>query len=266
MLTDFITTVFVLVDDFCKIYAEYIKKRAIESKPKVCRKPTRVPEITESEIITIMLLYQRVGGRDFKSFYNYHLKESFKSAFPKLPTYERFIELRKRVLPIMETLMYCILKKNSDELYIDSTPIRVCNNKRIHSHKVFKGLAARGKSTIGWFFGFKLHICIDSEGNLVSVTLTRGNCDDRVPVEELLKGFQGLVCGDKGYLSQELFEKLLKKGIKLITGIKNKFMILKEKMVLRKRSLVESVFSCLKRNFELEHSRHRSVIGFLLHI
>ena len=126
--------------------------------------------------------------------------------------------------------------------------------------------ALRGKSTIGWFFGFKLHICIDSEGNLVSVTLTRGNCDDRVPVEELLKGFQGLVCGDKGYLSQKLFEKLLKKGIRLITGMKNKLIILKEKMILRKRSLVESVFSCLKRNFEFEHSRHRSVIGFLLHI
>ena len=110
---------------------------------------------------------------------------------------------------------------------------------------------------------------IDLHGNIINAKLTKGNCDDRSPVENLLQEFQGVIYGDKGYISQDLFSRLWKKGIKLVTGVKanmkNKFMILKDKILLRKRSLIESVFSVLKRN-GLEHSRHRSVLGFILHI
>ena len=166
-------------------------------------------------------------------------------------------------------LFKCILSQGQSEAYIDATALRVSHNKRMNSHKVFKGIAAVGKSTMGWFYGFKLHLVIDLQGNIINARLTKGNCDDRSPVEDLIQEFQGVIYGDKGYISQDLFSRLWKKGVKLVTGVKanmkNKFMILKEKILLRKRSLIESVFSVLKRN-GLEHSRHRSVHGFILHI
>ena len=161
------------------------------------------------------------------------------------------------------------MSEGQSNAYIDSTALRVSHNKRTKSHKVFKGIAAVGKSTMGWFYGFKLHLVIDLHGNIINAKLTKGNCDDRSPVEDLLQEFQGVIYGDKGYISQDLFNRLWNNGIKLVTGVKsnmkNKLMILKEKILLKKRSLIESVFSVLKRN-GLEHSRHRSVHGFILHI
>lgn len=216
-------------------------------------------------------MFQRAHFRDFKHFYIW-VREQYCSEFPKLPSYERFLILQQRCLPIITALMYCIFSKNSTPLYayIDSTPIKVCHNKRIFNHKAFKNLAARGKSTMGWFYGFKLHIVVDLDGNILNACLTPGNCDDREPVEKILKYFQGVICGDRGYISQNLFKKLWEKGIKMVTGIKqnmkNKLMLLEEKILLKKRSLVESVFGSLKRKFMLEHTRHRSVINFLIHI
>jgi hypothetical protein len=143
-------------------------------------------------------------------------------------------------------LFLCLRKSDSNTAFVDSTPIRVCHNKRIFDHKVFDGLAARGKSTMGWFFGFKLHLAIDEKGNIINSKMTPGNCDDREPVEDLLKNFQGTLFGDKGYISKDLFLELYKKGIKFVTGLKkgmkNVLMDLKEKILLRKRSISETVY------------------------
>jgi hypothetical protein len=135
---------------------------------------------------------------------------------------------------------------------------------------VFKGFAKKGKSTKGWFFGFKLHIIIDTNGNLMHVKMTSGNVEDRSVVLEMTKNMEGFLFGDKGYICKELFLKLIVKGLKLITGIKknmkNILMLWSEKILLRKRSLVETVFDYLKNKFMMEHSRHRSIFNFLIHI
>ena len=261
-----ITLLFCFVDDFCKEYENLVRSYSIEKKKM--RKPTRVSGLKISEIITIILLFYRSNMMNFKAFYKY-LELHHKGDFPKMPTYERFCAIKQKAIPILSGLFKCILSKGQSEAYIDATALRVSHNKRTNSHKVFKGIAAVGKSTMGWFYGFKLHLVIDLQGNIINAKLTRGNCDDRSPVEDLLQEFQGVIYGYKGYISQDLFGRLWKKGVKLVTGVKanmkNKLMILKEKILLKKRSLIESVFSVLKRN-GLEHSRHRSVHGFILHI
>jgi hypothetical protein len=207
--------------------------------------------------------------KNFKSFYLYRMPE-YQCEFPNMPSYERFLTLQSRVVPIMMAMFMCFTKNDSNTAFVDSTPIRVCNNKRIFNHKVFRGVAERGKSTMGWFFGFKLHLLIDTEGNVINAQLTPGNCDDRKPVEDLIFNFQGDMFGDKGYVSKDLFSRLYERGVKLITGLKkgmeNMLMPLRDKILLKKRSLIETVFGYMKNIMMLEHSRHRSKKNFLTHI
>ena len=133
---------------------------------------------------------------------------------------------------------------------------------------MFAGLAEMGKTTKGWFYGFKLHLVINHKGELCACRITAGNVDDREPVPTLVKGLLGKLYGDKGYISQPLFDELLSQGLQLITGIrknmKNRLMDVWDKLMLRKRSLIESVNHQLKNVFQLEHTRHRSVFnGFV---
>ena len=153
---------------------------------------------------------------------------------------------------------------------IDSTPIIVCHNKRIFDHKVFDGIAKRGKSTMGWFFGFKLHIIINQMGELLAFKLTPGNMSDSKMIEPLAEGLFGKIFGDKGYLNQKLFKKMLKKGIQIVTQIrsnmKNKLMDYADRIILRKRSLVESVFHIFKDILNMDHTRHRSPTNFMTNL
>ena len=149
--------------------------------------------------------------------------------------------------------------------FIDSTPVAVCHYKRISSHKVFYGSAKLGKTTKGWFFGFKLHLICNSQGELCSVQITAGNCNDLMPVEKMTIDMIGKLFGDKGYIDKELFESLFNRGLQLITGIrknmKNKLLSVVDKLLLGKRSVIESTNNQLKNVFHLEHSRHRSAFN-----
>ncbi len=189
-----------------------------------------------------------------------------------MPTYDRFIALKSRVLWYLALLLqwFCKQAKMTGIAYIDTSTIAVCHKKRISKNKVFDGLAEISKSTYGWFFGFKLHLVINEIGEIQALTLTKGNVDDRKPVPTLTKRLTGLLFGDKGYIKKELFEKLFDRGLKLVTkvkkGMKNVLISLKEKILLRKRSIVETVFDSLKNKFEIEHTRHRSPTNFLIHV
>jgi len=157
--------------------------------------------------------------------------------------------------------------KGKGIVYINATSLAVCHPKRMSRNRVFKGLAEIGKTTKRWFFGFKPHVIVNEKCNLIKVKLTKGNMDDRYVVPSMTKDLTGLLFGDKGYLSKELFLNLLKRALKLVTGIKkNKLMIGYEKMMLRKRYLVETVFDYLKNKLMLKHTRHRSPTNMLIHI
>lgn len=267
-----ITELFVFVDDFCQCADMQINQYLIEkNQTETLRKPTRELTMKLSEILTIVLLYQKSPCKNFKYFYKSYL-QLYINEFPGLLSYERFVVLKPRILTYLTILLSWLmsLSKRTSNSFIDATSINVCHNKRISRNKVFKGFAEIGRTTKGWFFGFKMHVVINENGEIIAVKLTRGNVDDRAPVPNLVKHLTGLLFGDKGYISKELFTHLQSQGLKLVTGIKkgmrNILMPLYEKQMLRKRSIIETVFDYLKNKFELEHSRHRSIWNFLVHI
>lgn len=263
-----ITCLFCFVDDFVQGIQEEIKRHALESSQQA-KKPTRCPGLQESEIITILLLFQRSPCRNFKYFYKSYL-QLYQDEFPNMPCYERFVSLMPRVLPILIVLLYSLLSQSQGIAYMDSTSLAVCHPKRISRNKVFRGLAALGKTTKGWFLGLKLHIIVNEKGGLMPIKLTPGNVDDRQVVDQMTQGITGLLFADKGYICKKLFLRLYKKGLKLVTGLKknmkNYLMNWNEKILLRKRSLVETVFDYLKNKLQIEHTRHRSPMNAFIHI
>jgi IS5 family transposase len=263
-----ITNLFCFIDDFVTEIDTEINKYLIALEEKT-RKPTRIPGITISEIMTIVLLFQKSYSKNFKYFYKLYLP-LYKNEFPNMPSYERFTVLMKRSLGYFAILLQVLLKQNGKIFYIDSTALPVCNIKREYSNKVFKLFATKSKSTMGWFFGMKLHLISNEKGELVNIKFTQANVDDRAVVDQMTKNLTGFLFGDKGYISQELFERLYQRGLKLVTGIKknmkNKLMNMKEKILLRKRSISETIFDYLKNKFSLVHTRHRSFLNALVHM
>jgi Transposase DDE domain len=152
----------------------------------------------------------------------------------------------------------------------DSTKLAVCHNHRIHRHKVFDGLAARGKISMGWFYGLKLHFVINHKGQIMALKITPGNTADSSVLDEITQHLAGKLYADKGYIGHALFHKLWQRGLHLITSIRrnmrNHLMPLADKIMLRKRFLIETVLDTLKSEMGLEHSRHRSVINAMVHV
>ena len=261
------TTLFVDVDDCWK---DFEKNYAAHLIADGVRKRNRESKLSISEIMTILIAFQTSGYRTFKAFYRY-VRNHHRHDFPKMVSYDRFVSLIPRVvIPLFVYLQTRGLDSPTGFSFIDSTALKVCHNKRICRNRVFKGFAQIGKTTMGWFFGFKLHLIINDRGGLLAYRLTPGNVDDREVVDPMTEGLFGKLFGDKGYVSQRLFEKLLGKGVKLITHVrknmKNRLMEWEDKILLRKRSLIETVNDTLKNVCQIEHSRHRSPINFLAHL
>ena len=193
--------------------------------------------------------------------------------YPDIVSYNRFVEIMKFALvPLILYTIKARFGKCSGISFIDSTPLKVCDNHRIHNHRVFSEYAKTGKSSMGWFYGFKLHLIINDKGEILSFCLTSGNVDDRneAVMDSLTKEIFGKLFADRGYISQKLFEKLLEKDITLVTkakkNMKNKLIDLHDKIMLRKRAVIESVNDFLKNICDIEHSRHRSVTNFLVNL
>jgi hypothetical protein len=264
---DKITDIFCLVDEFCNNFDNY-------TKDFILGKPSKRPSVmSKSEVITITILFHLSGFRCFKHFYIHYVQKHMQSDFPNTVSYNRFTELmQSNILPLTMFLQTCCLGKCTGISFVDSTPIRVCKNKRIKRNKVFKDLAQVGKSTMGYFYGFKLHIVINDKGEILSFTITQANVDDREPLknENFLKNIFGKLFGDKGYISKELTRILFVDGIHLITSIrnnmKNSLMDMCDKINLRKRSVIETVNDELKNMCQVEHSRHRSIGNFFTNL
>jgi hypothetical protein len=266
MIADF-TRLFVDVDDCWKAFEKIYARHLIADGT---RKRNRENNLSTSEIMTILIAFQTSSFRTFKSFYHY-LLDHHRHDFPDLVSYTRFVYLLPRaIIPLLVYLQTKGMDTPTGISFVDSTSLKVCHNKRIHRHRVFDGIAQIGKTTMGWFFGFKLHLIINDRGGLLNCRLTAGNVDDRNAVEAMSDGLFGKLFGDKGYISQRLFETLLAKGIKLVTNMrsnmKSRLMEWQDKILLRKRSLIETVNDMLKNVCQIEHSRHRSPINFLAHL
>lgn len=260
---------------FTELYCEiddYVKSQISQGNIKklgMNGKRNRAWKLSVSEVMTIIVAFQMSGYRTFKGFYE-HMLQYHKGEFPDLVSYNRFLELQPRVLVLLCGFLSTKKGKATGISFIDSTPIQVCKPKRASRNKVFKGIAKKGKSTIGWFYGFKLHLIINDLGELISFSITPGNVSDIDVAPKLCQNIYGKLFGDKGYISKTLFESLFKRGISLFTGIrrnmKNKLFNVMDKILLRKRSLIETVNDQLKNVAQIEHSRYRSLSSFAVNL
>ena len=259
---------FCAVDDFCRQWEPVWQQQQLASG---LRQRQRTRQLCLSEIMTILIAFHSSGYRNFKTYYQEHVCRSWHAEFPGLVSYTRFVEfMPSALLPLCAYLRSC-LGSCTGISFLDSTPLAVCDNHRIAQHKVFDGVARRGKSSTGWFFGFKLHLLFNDRGELLNLALTPGNVDDRKPVPRLVKRLFGKIFADKGYLSQPLFQQLLETfGLQLITkrkaNMKNRLLPVEDKLLLRKRAIVETIIDQLKNISQIEHTRHRSVTNFLVNL
>ena len=262
-----ITEIFFIIDEFCIVFEQNLDSRLLGNPPK------RKPRMSKSEVITIMILFHNSNFRTFKHFYNQYVKVHMTEDFPNTVSYNRFVELKQScLLHLVMFVKFCNLGDCTGISFIDSTPIRVCSNKRISRNKVFDGIASTGKSTMGWFYGFKLHLLINEKGEILNFQITKANVDDREPLKkgDFLKDIVGKIYADKGYVGQKLAFELLEKGIHLVTGIrsnmKNRLMTFMDKILLRKRSVIETINDQLKNICQIEHTRHRSATNFVVNL
>lgn len=259
-------SLFCHVDDFCQQFEPQWKQKLLGGG---LQQRQRSRSLCLSEIMTILIAFHQSAYRNFKWFYTQRVCGDWHDAFPGLVSYNRFVEwMPSTLIPLCAYLRHCFGDCTGIS-FIDSTSLKVCHNRRINAHKVFKPLAARGKTSVDWFFGFKLHLVVNEQGELLNVVLTPGNTDDRKPVPKLLQGLFGKVFGDRGYVSQKLAQQLWQhSGIQLVTklkrNMKNRLMVLGDKLLLRRRAIIESIIDQLKNISQVEHSRHRSPVnGFV---
>lgn len=260
-----LVALFYLIDEFCKEFEPKWRAQRLSSGE---RQRTRYCRMSLSEILTIIVWFHWSNHKTFKQYYLGYVRTHLRSDFPSPVSYNRFVELMSEVTEPMVTLLVSLFSSPTTANYIDSTKLVVCHNRRIRRHKVFRGLAARGKSSMGWFYGFKLHLIVNECGEIVSFFITPGNVPDNniATVTKLAKRFQGKLFGDRGYISKDLFAALWNQGTQLITGIrrnmKNRLLPFMDKLMLRGRSIIETINDQLKNQEQIEHTRHRSPVNF----
>lgn len=271
MISSFkITQIFCSIDDFCQEFVPFWQKSLLANG----KKRIRSSKMSLSEVMTIQVLFHLSGYRTFKDFYIGYVREHLRGDFPDLVSYNRMVELKgQSFMPLAIYLKVCGLANCTGISFVDSSPLRVCDKRRINGHRVFKGLAQRGQCSLGWFYGFKLHIVTNDEGGIIDFMITKGNVDDRKPLrfKAFIKKLFGKLFGDKGYISKDLFMELFANGVHLVTKLRKN---MKTKVLtpiddayhLRKRAIIETIFDQLKNICQVEHSRHRSVANYFNNI
>jgi len=256
------------VDAFWQRFEPRWERELLASGQRRRRRATR---LHPAEILTILILFQQSGYRTFKGFYTQHVQAHLRQEFPQLVSYTRFIDLMPRYLVPLAIYLHVRRGACTGISFIDSMPLAVCHPARISQHRVFRVDARRGRTSVGWFYGFKFHLVVNDRGELLAFCLTPGNLDDRRPVARLAHQLFGKLFADKGYISAPLAEQFfLAQGLRLITNLRknmrNAFMPFADKLLLRKRALIETIIDHLKNVSQIEHSRHRSLINFLVHL
>ncbi|MEE8056931.1 MAG: IS982 family transposase [Pseudomonadales bacterium] len=262
-----ITEIFCDVDDFCQHFMPEWEKQLLSDGQ---RKRRRTGRMQASEIMTIIILFHHSNHRDFKNYYKGFVAQFYTDAFPEMLSYTRFLEVMPSVLVPLCSYFAYLKGKPTGIAFVDSTSLKVCHNLRIPRHRVFDGIAKRGRGTMGWFYGFKLHLIINHQGDILAAKITSGNVDDRKPVPELCETMKGKLYGDKGYISQALAGDLFDKGVELVTNVrknmKAKIHSLWDRAMLSRRFIIETINDQLKNISQIEHARHRSVHGFMLNL
>src|SRR5919107_1566787 len=231
MMLDRIVEVFCEVDDFCQAFVPQWEASLLGTGGPAPRGPQ--PDLSTSEIITLLLVLHSSGFKHLKSFYHGFAEPLLRGSFPGMPCYEHSVALQKSVFVPLVVFLHSHLGTRTGLYYIDSTALPVCDNHRISRHKVFADLAQRGKTSMGWFFGFKLHLVFNNRHEIVALKLTPGNVHDTTPVPALTRELTGKLFGDKGYIG---------------------------------RNMAETIIGHIKEFSSLNLSKHRSAINAFVHI
>jgi hypothetical protein len=255
------------IDDFCKWFEPLYMQRLLQDGQ---RHRIRQGHLTLSEIMTIIVFFHSSHYRDFKHYYTEYVEGHLRPYFPTLVSYSRFVELIPQALVPLCGYLHTRKGRCTGITFVDSTSLAVCHNRRISRHKVFEGYATRGKSSMGWYFGFKLHLMVNDEGELLAFRVTTAEVNDQEPVGRMARGLWGQLFGDRGYISWALQQALWVQGLALITlcrrNMKPRLMRLWDRLLLRKRFLIETINDQLKNVSLIEHSRHRSITGFMVNL
>jgi hypothetical protein len=238
------TELFCLIDDFCQQFEPLLEQRMLDSSGKQRRNRTSLMSL--SEMTTIVVLFHTMRGRQFKEFYRGTVCRFMTSEFPCLLSYSRFVALMPRCAVVLAALFQTLKGACTGISMADSTPLAVCHNLRIPRHKVFHEVAQRGKSSTGWFYGFKLHAVINHLGELLAIA----------------SSLFGKLYADKGYIGKAFAQKMKDFGVDIVTKARKNMKQLVhsdfDRVLLKKRALVETVFDELKNQCQIEHTRHRS--------
>ena len=256
------------VDDFYQSFLKNKDKRLLlvsEEQLKPCSS-----RLCLSQVMAIVIAFHGSGYRTFKEYYLHQVLKYWRREFANLVSYNRFVELMPGSLMLLAYFLTTRMGEITRIPFIDSTPIEVCHPCRANSHGVFGDMPQWGKNSVGWHYGFKLHLIVNDKGELLAFKLTEGHVDHRKPVSELTQGLMGKLFADKGYISQPLFQELYQRGLELMTlcrkNMKNRLMSLTDRILLRKRAIIECVNDQLKNICQIQHTRHRSPWNFLVNL
>ena len=263
-----LTTIFCQIDDFCKEFDSHAEHKLLTGLPISRRGPKSKFQLCE--MMTILVMFHQVRYRDFKTFYTGYVLKHWREYFPHLPSYTRFISTMSNAIFPMTLFTQLHAGKRTGIYYIDSSCLPVCHLKRSKRHKVFKEVADYGRTSVGWFFGLKLHIVVNHHGELMAFKITRGKRSDSQEAVPLLQKLKGLAFGDKGYIGKKIFDELFGTGLKLITrkrkNMKPQKLSRYEQQLLNQRGTIETVIGHLKFHFQVWHTRHRSMLNAMTHL
>ncbi len=267
---DKVTEIFCIADDFCKDFEREIVKNTLNSGSGA-QKRRRKRKMSDAEVITILICFHFNTFRNFKHYYLGCVCVRWRDMFPETFSYSRFVELMPRCFVALAMFLnLACFGECTGITFADSTCIPVAHVRRERSMKVFRGLACKGKSTMGWHVGFKLHLACNERGEILDFVLTRANVDDREPqvIDSLIDRLFGKLYADKGYISQTLFGRLWDRGVHIVTALRSnmkpRIMPLRDRIMLRKRCVIESVNDMLKNVAQIAHTRHRSPHNFII--
>jgi len=240
-------------------------------RPDQSHPPTKTTKLSLVMLVSLILFKFFTGHQSWKDYYRYLKSHHHGVNVGQLPTYKNFLrsvhQLVGYALVFLEALRkYC--KKGVELQFADSSKLAVCHIKREFTHKVAKGVASKSKSTMGWYYGFKLHLVVDREGLIVGWRITTATVDDRKGLALIWKELTGMVVADAGYLGSNWQEAAADLHLQLLTGVKKimkKLMTRWQYFLLKARSIVETTFSVLKSRLGMETSLPRSVMGFFAH-
>lgn len=255
------------VDEVCRLFLPAWHRQLLTSGE---RNRQRASRLTLGPIMPILIYFHQPQYRHCKAFYLLHLCRPWRGEFPALLSDSRCVALIPRGLMPMGIYLHTRRGEATGIACLDATSRVVCHTGRLHSHKVFNTVARRGQPSRGWCYGFKLPLGVNEGGELLAFRITAANVDDRQPVPELTHGLTGKLVGERGYISQPLFNLLWERGLHLSTKIRqnmhNPLMPLADQLLLRTRALIDTIHDPLKNIQPVEHTRHRSVANAMVNV